>query len=269
MKDKRILITGHKGFIGSYLWNRLKQDNYVHGLDLPEMDITDMNNVEELCESTDYVFHMAAISDINSCEKDRARANLINVTGTLNILNAAKLANVKKVIFASSAAVYKPNSMYGVSKLNAEAYCNYYSMYQGLPVVTLRFFNIYGYGQNNNAIIPAIINKALKNEKPLITGNGLQTRDFIYIDDIVDACIKAADVIPYGISDVGTGEDTTINQLVRLIGELMNRKIEVEYGSGDVGILYSKADKKAWFNPKYSLKQGINKMLEAYGCKTL
>lgn len=291
MKNKIVAVTGGLGFIGSHLISRLNQNNDVVIVDdqssgniknIEDLDFTKIDtdfgditkvNLDKIFESVDYVFHMAAVTSVPQSVKDPLRSNEVNITGTLKVLEAARKCGVKKLIFSSSSAVYgeteilpiseknpiNPLSPYAVAKATGELYCNVYSEIYGLPTISLRYFNVFGPRQDPKsqyaAVIPIFIDKILKNESPIIYGDGEQTRDFVNVKQVVDANILAAQSKETGSYNIGLGKSTTINQLFEIIKESIGKDIEPVYEDERAGeIKYSVADiskaKSIGYSPK-------------------
>jgi len=204
----------------------------------------------------------------------------VNITRTLKVLEAAKNCDVKKLIFSSSSAVYgetevlpidekvpiNPMSPYAVAKATGELYCNVYSELYGLKTTSLRYFNVFGPRQDPEsqyaAVIPIFINKILKNERPVIYGDGEQTRDFVSVKKIVDANILAAESSKTGVFNIGLGKSTTINQLFEIIKESIGKDIEPVYEAERSGeIKHSVADisksLQIGFNPDEDYKDDL------------
>ena len=225
----KVLVTGGAGFIGSTLVKELilDKDTHVRVLDdlssgsmnnLGELSkkiefikgsITDVDIVEKACSNIDTVFHLAAKISVEDSIKNPLPTSSVNIGGTLNLLSSAKDNKVKRLIFSSSAAVYgsinpvptketasvSPESPYALQKYVGEKYCQYFSQYYGLDTVCLRYFNVYGPNQQESGGYAGVIYKFIKNSlngKPMnIEGDGEQTRDFIFVDDIIKANITA------------------------------------------------------------------------------
>lgn len=291
MKNKKIAVTGGFGFIGSHLISRLNEYNdlvivddqssgnikNIEHLDFSSIDtnfgdITKVN-LERIFEGVDYIFHMAAVTSVPQSVKDPLRSNEVNITGTLKVLEAARLCDVKKLIFSSSSAIYgeteilpiseknplNPLSPYAVSKATGELYCNVYSEIYNLPTISLRYFNVFGPKQDPKsqyaAVIPIFIDNLLKNKSPVIYGDGEQTRDFVSVKQVVDANILAAQSKETGSYNVGLGKSTTINQLFEIIKKSLGKNIEPVYREERAGeIKHSVADiskaKSIGYSPK-------------------
>jgi UDP-glucose 4-epimerase len=253
-------------------------------VELIEGSITDLPLLKKLFKNIDYVFHLAAIASVPRSIENPRECHDVNVTGTLNVLIAARDNKVKKVVNASSCAIYgdapglpkkedmpiNPLSPYAVAKLAAENYCQIFTRVYHLPTVSLRYFNIFGPGQNPDseysAVIPRFIKIAAQGKPLNIDGDGEQTRDFIYIKNAVNALILAAESNASGIYNIGSGKSTTINELVRIINRLTGNKASPTYGPPRVGdIKHSLGDiSKAatfGFTPKYSLEEGLKETI--------
>lgn len=291
MKNKKIAVTGGFGFIGSHLISRLNEYNDVVIVDdqssgniknIEHLDFSSIDtnfgditkvNLERIFEGVDYIFHMAAVTSVPQSVKDPLRSNEVNITGTLKVLEAARLCDVKKLIFSSSSAIYgeteilpiseknplNPLSPYAVSKATGELYCNVYSEIYNLPTISLRYFNVFGPRQDPKsqyaAVIPIFIDNLLKNKSPVIYGDGEQTRDFVSVKQVVDANILAAQSKETGSYNVGLGKSTTINQLFEIIKESLGKNIEPVYREERAGeIKHSVADiskaKSIGYSPK-------------------
>jgi UDP-glucose 4-epimerase len=265
MKNKKVVVTGGLGFIGSHLIERLNQKNDViivdnqssgsikniEGLDFTRIDtnfgdITE-TNLEQIFEGADYVFHMAAVTSVPQSVENPIRSNEVNITGILKVLEAARKCDVEKLVFSSSSAVYgetetlpitelnpiNPLSPYAVTKATGELYCNVYTEIYGLSTISLRYFNVFGPRQDPEsqyaAVIPIFINKLLKNENPIIYGDGEQTRDFVSVKDVVDANLLSAQSSATGVYNIGLGKSTTVNQLLEIIKNYMDKDIKPVY----------------------------------------
>jgi len=306
MKSKNVVVTGGAGFIGSTLSRELSKDNHVVIFDdlssgfLENIgDITEKNNVEfvkgtindiDLLQKTfkdvDYVFHQAAIASVVRSIEDPVKSNYVNVNGTLNVLVAAKDNKVKKVIQASSSSIYgdttispetenilpDPLSPYAIGKLAGEYYCKVFNETYNLSTASLRYYNVYGPNQDPTseyaAVIPNFITKILNNEPPIIYGDGKQTRDFVYVKDVVNANILAAESSASGVFNIANGKTITINELAKLIMKIANKNFKLIYKdvrSGDVKHSLadvSKAKEKLNYEPKFDLEKGLKETIE-------
>jgi UDP-glucose 4-epimerase len=305
----KYLVTGGAGFIGSHIVEELlDRDHEVIVLDnlhtgsikniepffqkksvsFIEGSITDLKLLKGLFNDIDGIFHEAAIPSVPRSLKNPLVTNENNVTGTLNVLLAARDTGIKRVIFASSSSVYgdtpvlpkheemKPNpkSPYAVSKLCGEYYCRVFSDLYGIKTSVLRYFNIFGPRQDPtseySAVIPKFISRILRNESPVIYGDGTQTRDFTYVKDVVHANIKAMESNSEGIFNVAYGSRTSLNDLARIIMEIQGVTIDIKYEvprQGDVhdSLADISAAKKVFkYTPAYTVKTGLMETIQWY-----
>ncbi|NWG09184.1 MAG: SDR family oxidoreductase [Nitrososphaerales archaeon] len=303
----RILVTGGAGFIGSHLVDKLLQDgfevivlddlsigrvtNIRHHLKdrrfkMIEGDIREEKVVKRAVKGVEVVIHEAAISSVEGSIKDPIKTHNINVNGTLNLLNLSIKEGVKRFVFASSASVYgdlnpphredsqpKPMSPYAVSKLSCEYYCKVFHRIYGLETICLRYFNVYGPRQikgSYSGVITNFIDKLKKDKPPVIFGDGLQTRDFIYISDVVEASLIAlkSDEGMGEVFNIATGKSITINEmaqtLIKLKGKNSLEPIHAEPRKGDIRHSYAsvnKAERILKFKARVSLKDGLKLLL--------
>lgn len=303
----KIVITGGAGFIGSHIaeyWNNLDADVHIidnlrsgfeknlegfNNIMLHKGSITDRNLTDRVLENADYVFNLAALISVPESLKKPEECIGINVNGLLNILDSAKVNNVKKVIHSSSAAVYgddprlpkdvhmkpKPQTPYGITKLDGEYYLQMYKEQYGLNTTSLRYFNVFGPRQDPNsqyaAAIPIFVFKALRNETLTIFGDGEQTRDFVYVKDVVNANVLAAengDVC--GVFNVANEKSITINELAELIIKTTNSSSKILYMDPRPGdIKHSLASIKETreslnFNPSYDLTTSLETTIKYF-----
>lgn len=302
----KIIVTGGAGFIGSHIVEHwVKQNADVHVLDnlssgykknieqfnitFHEGNITDKDLVFRLLEGADYVHHLAAMVSVPESVADPFGCVEINVKGLLNILEAAVKHKIKKIIHSSSAAVYgenpespktvkmrpMPKSPYGITKLDGEFYLDAYYQNYGLEAVSLRYFNVFGPRQDPNsqyaAAIPIFIQKALKNETITIYGDGEQTRDFIYVKDVVQANILAAlSEVKNGVYNVGNEKSITINELARLVISETGSSSKIVFENerpGDIkhslsSIAATRTD--LGFEPKHDLILGLKETIQYF-----
>jgi UDP-glucose 4-epimerase len=305
MDGKNIIVTGGAGFIGSNLTKQLSDTNHViiiddlstgHIKNIQNLitskkiefingTITNLELLQKTFKNVDYIFHEAAIPSVPRSIKDPLKTNAVNASGTLNILIAARDNHVKKVIYASSSSVYgdtptlpkkedmtpSPLSPYAVSKLSAEYYCDIFTRLYDLPTVSLRYFNVYGPWQDPTseyaAVIPKFITSILNDKSPILYGDGEQTRDFTFIDDVVTANILAAESNSTGIFNVAGGKRISINDLALLIIKTCGKELELQYQNPrDGDILHSLADvtraeDKFNFKSKFSITDGIEETI--------
>lgn len=305
LKELKILVTGGAGFIGSWVVDALlklgndvivydnfndfyqgKEKNIQHNLNkknftLIRGDILDYSTLIEAMDAIDLVIHEAAQANVRYSLSNPLIVHNINVTGTLNVLMAAKEAKVQKVINASSSSVYgipqklpinenhplRPNSPYALSKLLAEKYCHLFFELYELNVVTLRYFSVYGPRQRPDLVIHSFIKRVWENKPPLIYGDGTQTRDFTFIDDIVQATLLAAekDNIAGEIFNIGYGDRTNINEIAKAVIRLLGKegKIEPMYKPSYTGDFphtqadITKARELLSYEPKINLSDGL------------
>lgn len=281
MKNQKLLITGGAGFIGSNLASNLAEENEVIILDnlstgkmenIKELiikdnvkfihgSITDLELLQKCFVDVDYIFHLAALPSVPRSIKDPIISNEANVTGTLNLLVAARDASIKKVIFSSSSSVYgdtptlpktedmplNPLSPYAITKMTGEYYCKIFQELYDLQIVALRYFNVFGPKQNPDsqyaAVIPKFIAATLNNESPVIFGNGEQSRDFTFIKHVIDANILSCKSNKTGVFNVACGRRITINGLVGHINDILGKNIKPVYVDSRQGdIKHSLAD---------------------------
>jgi len=303
MKNKNIIITGGAGFIGTNIARTLADDNNVTIIDdlstgkieniqdlinenkikFIKGSITDLDLLKKSFKNVDYAFHQAALASVPQSFEDPVKTNNINLNGTVNVLIASRDNNVEKVVWASSCAVYgdntdlplketsstNPLSPYAATKLAGELYANIFSNVYNLPIVSLRYFNVYGPWQNPHgdyaAVIPLFISKILDDQPLVIYGDGKQTRDFIFVEDVVRANIFFAEKAENGVFNIGCGVKTSINEIAKIILKISNKNnteiIYKEKREGDIKDSFSDISKmkKTGFKPEYSLEAGIRK----------
>lgn len=293
MKNKKCIVTGGAGFIGSHIAEFLLNegvskvtiiDNMSTGrvenlktldhdrIELVCTDITE-SNLEHLFEGHDYVFHEAALISVPESIENPEKTNNVNIKGSFNVLNAAKKSNIKKVVSASSAAVYgetevlpnhedlalQPLSPYAVSKSTLELYSYTFNQTYNLKTACLRYFNVFGPRQNMasaySGVIPKFILALLQDKQPIIYGDGEQTRDFIYVKNIAKANIEIAKSDVCGVYNIAHGKRTSINELLHTICDIMGYDFNPDYQKAQIGdIKHSVAD--------------ITKAEEAFGFKS-
>jgi len=298
----RILITGGCGFIGSNLAEELSRDHDVVILDnlstgkfdnikdlnveFVKGDILDLNLLRRLARNVDCISHQAAVVSVPESIRNPVHAEEVNAKGTLNVLISARDSGIERVVNASSCAVYgnvdilpiredfppNPKSPYALTKLTAEYYCNVFSEIFGLKTISLRYFNVYGPKQNLDseyaAVIPKFIRRIANGEPPVIYGDGEQTRDFVYVKDVVRANIIALKSRECGTFNVATGNRVSINRLASMIAEIMGvnskfiygrpREGDIRHSQGDI----TKIKKILGFEPIYSMEEGLRETIE-------
>jgi UDP-glucose 4-epimerase len=298
--EQMLAITGGAGFIGSNLAQLLAQNNQVVIIDdlstgkqenlaginatLIEGSILDLDLLQSAFQGVKCVFHQAAIASVQKSVQDPIGTSRVGIEGTLNVLVAARDAGVKKVVYASSAAVYgdspqlpkkedmcpQPQSPYAVSKVAGEHFCRTFQELYGLETVALRYFNVFGPGQDPTSEYSGVISKfisAMANGlQPTIYGDGEQTRDFVYVKDVVRANIQASQS-GRGVYNIASGKRTSLNQLLAIIGEIFGRDPRPKYErarSGD--IRDSLADishaLEIGYMPEYSLESGLEETIK-------
>ncbi len=294
-----ILVTGAAGFLGSALANRLAADSHsVRGLDdlsagdparlSPQVlftrgDVNDRPKLWTLLQDVECVYHLAARVSVPESVLYPREYNAVNVGGTVSVMEAMRDAGVRRVVLVSSGAVYgeqgrqplsekqapDPRSPYAVSKLAAEYYVRTIGSLWGLESVALRVFNAYGPGQPLPAahapVIPRFLRQALQGGSLVVHGDGSQTRDYVYIDDVVEALAAAASArdVDRQVINVGSGQETSVRELARLAGAATGHKIEVLYSNADNGGVsrmradISLAGAKLNFRPRIALPEGL------------
>jgi len=303
------LVTGGAGFIGSHIADELlrrgasvrvldnfstgKRDNLREALshvDLIEGDVGDLETVRWAMAGASYVIHLAALSSVPHSVADPLAANQTNLVGTLNVLVAARDVGVHRVVYASSSAVYGedpvlpkredmltlPLSPYAVSKLAGEHYCRAFQHVYGLPTTVLRYFNVFGPRQDPtsqySAVIPRFIAALLQGEPPTIYGDGLQSRDFVYVADVVRANLLACES-PDGVGQVfniGSGERYTLLDLVSNLHQILDVSIEPRFTDprpGDIRHSYADIGQircMIEYQPDVSFYEGLERTVTWY-----
>ena len=305
----KAVVTGGAGFIGSHITEELMQRGY-HVIVIDDLSTGKMENIQHLLDEgnlnfvrgsitnlallqkffsdADYIFHQAAIPSVPRSIKNPLASNEVNVTGTLNVLSAARDQGIKKVIFASSSSVYgdtpnlpkredmtpNPQSPYAVTKLAAEYYCRVFTDVYGISTICLRYFNVFGARQNPDsqyaAVIPKFIKAINEGKSPVIFGDGEQTRDFTFIKDVVHANILAAESKAFGVFNIGKGDRISINQLAQIILKLNGKEnVKPLYENGRLGdIKHSLADiskaQSFGYKPEYDVEKGIIETIRSF-----
>lgn len=298
---EKAVVTGGAGFIGSHLAEELVGEGYsvtilddlsagkrenievlLKGKNVEFIlgSITDLPRLQKLFNGVDYIFHQAAFNSIAGSIADPLLVHEINTGSTLKVLMAAHDNRVKKVVFASSSSVYgntasipqneamapSPLSPYALTKLTGEYYCRIFGQLHGLSTVCLRYFNVYGSRQNAqsqySAVIPAFIQSIDQNQPPVIFGDGGQSRDFVFVRDVVRANILAAKNDAEGNYNIGSGQGITINQLAATMLQLMDKDMTPVHEDSRPGeVAQSLADitqaKNFGYEPQWSLKDGL------------
>lgn len=305
----RYLVTGGAGFIGSNLVKGLLQrgehvrvlDNFSTGrrqnlagieseIELIEGDICDFWTALDACRDIDFVLHQAALPSVNRSVENPLTANHANINGTLTMLECARRNNVKKFFFASSSSVYgdtptlpkredmlpSPLSPYAVNKITGEYYCRIYSTLYHMPCIAFRYFNVFGPNQDPQshyaAVIPKFITALLNDEQPTIFGDGYQSRDFTYVDNVVGAITTVCnmDKVTPGEYNLACGDQITLRDLVKYLNEIIGKKIEPRFDEPRPGdIKHSFADvslvqKTFGIKPAIGFREGLEKAVAFY-----
>jgi UDP-glucose 4-epimerase len=303
---KRAVVTGGAGFIGSHLAEELVRRGYRaivvddlssgklaniepfrDEIEFVHASVTDGTALLKAFDGADYVFHLAAIASVPRSIEDPATSLEVSVSGTLNVLLAAIKNGVKKVVLASSSAVYGdspglpkredmapcPVSPYALGKLTAENYCSVLGGVYHLPTACLRYFNVYGPRQDPGsqyaAVIPRFITGVLTGSPPVIFGDGEQTRDFVFVADVVAANLLVAESDLCGTFNISGGAAITMNQLAGEVMKLAGRRLTPVHQEARPGdIRHSLADisraREFGFEPRYSLGSGLAETLKWY-----
>ncbi|MHB1697973.1 MAG: NAD-dependent epimerase/dehydratase family protein [bacterium] len=301
----KILVTGGAGFIGSHVADELIArgndvviiDNLSTGFEynvnpkakLIKADITDFKKVEKIFseELPEIIYHFAAQIDVRKSVSDPLFDAQTNIMGTLNLIKVSNDNKIKKFIFSSTGgAIYGdtdarptpenhpewPLSPYGIAKLATDKFLNYYSEIFGLKYVSLRYANVYGPRQNpygEAGVVAIFLNRMLQGEQPVINGDGNQTRDYVYVEDIVEANILAFENLDKtGIYNVGTSVEISVNDLFKEINKNFDNKYKEVHGQAKLGeqktscLSYEKINKDMGFIPKTNFSEGIKKTYE-------
>jgi len=300
----KVLVTGGAGFIGKHLVRSLLEKNYVvtifdnfsnstkdsiaslvsMGAKIIEGDIIRPDEILDAVKDQDVVIHLAAKISVQESISNPTETFQVNVDGTRNVLNGCKKHSVKKIIVASSAAVYgeslpnvklteesktNPISFYGKSKVKMEQIIKDFVLEHNINYIILRFFNIYGVGQSDE--YAGVITKFIKNmtqNKPLeIFGDGMQTRDFVSVYDVINSIQNAISNYKSGIYNIASGKVITIKELAEMIISISGKKLEIKYTAPKKGdIMFSQADitlakNNLGYQPKFELREGIIQLL--------
>jgi nucleoside-diphosphate-sugar epimerase len=311
MVTAKYLVTGGAGFIGSHIAETLLRqgesvrvlDNLTTGrqinleafkghpgrVEILHGDLRDPEIVKKAVAGTEVVFHQAALASVPRSIADPVASLEINVNGTQNVLLAARDAGVRRVVFASSSAIYgdapvlpkreempaAPMSPYAVQKLSGELLCGVFTRIYGLETVALRYFNVFGPRQDPAseyaAVIPRFLTMLLEKKRPIIFGDGEQTRDFVYIENVVRANLLAAKV-PAAVGqaiNIACGERISLNAVLHIAGELLGTQIDAEYREPRVGDVrdsvadISKAQQLLGYTPEINFREGLARTLSS------
>ncbi len=303
---ERVLVTGGAGFIGSHIVDSLLSGGYQVGVldnlatgdlanlqhhqgsfELHRTDLRDWEAVRSSVRGYDAIMHQGALVSVTRSVEDPLATNGTNVTGTVNVLRAAVDSGVRKVVYASSSSVYgetdvlpkredlptRPVSPYAVSKLAGECYCVAFAKVYGLKTVSLRYFNVYGPRQKPgpySGVIPGFIKAVQGGQPPIIFGDGNQSRDFTFVDDVVQANLLGltTDLAAGEVMNIGAGNPHTVNELAKMVLAILDRKdlspVHEEGRSGDVRASYAdigKAARLLGYRPRVGLEDGLRRIL--------
>ncbi len=303
----KYLITGGAGFIGSNIVTELVKrgervrvlDNFSTGrrenllplldkIQLIEGDLTDMETVREAVNGMDFALHQGALPSIPRSIEHPIGSNNTNVSGTLNLLIASKDAKVKRLVYASSSSVYgnsselpkvetqkpSPLSPYAVSKLAGEHYCQVFYRVYGLETVILRYFNVFGYNQDPystySAVIPKFISCMSRKESPTIFGDGLQSRDFTFVSNVVEANLKATESNSAvgEVINIASGRSYSLLDLIAKINSILSFEIEPVFNSPKIGEIkhsladITKANKLLDYFAQVDFEEGLKKTIQ-------
>ena len=298
----RYLVTGGAGFIGSNTVDELVRrghsvvvlDNLSTGkaanlatiiskIQFLQESVTNLEKLREACRAVDCVIHLAAQVSVPRSVQDPIETNLVNVDGTLNVLVAARDARVKRIVFASSCAVYgktpilpidetvplAPISPYGISKQVGEAYGQAFQQLYGLEFVALRYFNVFGPRQDPSSAYSGVLSlfstAILQASQPTVYGDGEQSRDFVYVANVVEAILLAAEVknAPGHAFNIGTGNRSTLNQTLALLEKITGRSVKAKHATSREGdIRHSQADialakNLLGYSPRVGFEEGL------------
>jgi UDP-glucose 4-epimerase len=306
----KYLVTGGAGFIGSHIVEALAQhrheivilDNLFSGnianiqpflkkknIAFIQGSVTDLSLLQQILEDVDGIFHEAAIASVQQSVQNPLETHDVNSTGTLNVLIAAQDCGVKKIVCASTAAVYGNNphlpkredmipellSPYAVSKLTGEYYCSVFSKLYGIKTVSLRYFNVFGPRQDSGSEYSGVISKFIaqaRQSKPItIFGDGTQTRDFVFVSDVVSANILAMKSGVQGVFNIGCGVQTSLNELAETAKNIVGIDVPVIYGPSREGDIkkscadISRARTMLGYVPEFPLKEGLERTVSRLG----
>jgi len=305
----RYLVTGGAGFIGSHIAERLLRqghevrilDNFStsfpenlealpEGYELIEGDLRNRADVERSVEGVEVIFHQAALPSVPRSIEDPLTSNAVNVEGTLNLLWVAHHAKVRRLMFASSSSVYgenpespkredmplQPLSPYAATKAMGEYYCKIFNDLYGLETVCLRYFNVFGPRQDPSSPYSGVISKFIDNilskTTPVIFGDGKQTRDFVYVKDVVRAnllAMESQNIQGGEVFNIATGEQRDLLTLLKLINHITGKNIEAQYKPARKGDIkhsladISKAEKILAYQPSFTLEEGLFELLKS------
>ena len=302
----KILITGGAGFIGSSLSKRLVEDGHevvvldslLRGNKLDrdtfekirfiKGDVCDLDTVIEASSGCDLVFHFAAVLGVDIVADNPVETMDVEVIGTRNVVSAAEVNNIKKIMYASTSGIYghsaiesalteevlvDPRTSYAMAKRYNEIYLASHYEEKGLDVISVRFFNVYGSSQDNRMVVPRFFEQAAKNENITVFGSGDQTRDFTYIDDTVEACVRLIDINGCHIVNIANETEWKIIDLANAIKEIANSDSEISYIEAPSKRYDYEVERRVGssekllrlvgYKPETSLKEGLQKIYKS------
>ena len=304
----RAMVTGGAGFIGSHITERLVREGHdvrvvdsfrtgkrtnldvassLGNVEIVEADVRDAPQLDSLMDGVDVVFHQAAVVSVPYSVEHPQETHDVNLQGTLNVLFAARRRGVKRIVFAGSAAAYgddpelpkresmfpAPSSPYGVEKLASERYLAACAPLYGVETVTLRYFNVFGPRQDPSSpysgVISIFVERALRGDRVTVYGDGTQSRDFVFVEDVVEANLRAATTpgVSGRVYNVATGNETTVNELAAMLGRVVGRELAVAYEPRRPGdILKSLADigrarADLGYAPRIGIEAGLERLV--------
>jgi nucleoside-diphosphate-sugar epimerase len=305
----RYLVTGGAGFIGSHIVDELVRrqqevvvlDDLSSGkatnlrsvgeqIDFRRGSVTELDAVRKACDGVDYVVHLAARTSVPQSIKDPIDTNLVNVDGTLNVLVAAREARVKRFVFAASSAAYgdslslpkietmapAPISPYGITKYVGELYAQVFGRTDGLENVSVRYFNVFGPRQDPSSQYSGVLSRfmlaVLRQEPPVIFGDGQQSRDFIYVSNVVDITLRACEARDVSglVFNAGTGTRISLNEVLHLLSKITGQSLQPKYENPRAGdIRDSQADiamarRVLGYEPRFPFEEGLRRTWEWY-----
>lgn len=305
----RYLVTGGAGFIGSNIVDELlrrghdvtvlddfssgKEENLAHvsnKIRLIRGDMCDLETAREACDGADYVVHLAARTSVPRSVKDPIESNRVNIDGTLNVLVAARDAQVRRLVYSASSSAYgetptlpkvetmptAPISPYGVTKLVGEMYAQVFGRAYGLENVSIRYFNVFGPRQDPTSQYSGVLSRfmlaVIEGAAPVVYGDGEQSRDFTYVDNVVDVTLRACEApgVSGQVFNGGTGSRISLNEVLKLLGKLTGESIRAKYDQPRNGdILHSQADislatQLLGYRPHVNFEDGLGRTWKWY-----
>jgi nucleoside-diphosphate-sugar epimerase len=308
---QHILVTGGAGFIGSHLTGALLArgarvrvlDNFATGrrenlapfardIEIHEGDLRDAAACRAACQGVETIYHLGALGSVPRSVEDPLTTNAVNVGGTLHLLIAAREAGIRRLVFSSSSSVYgdtpvlpkheamrlHPRSPYAVSKLAGEEYCRAFHLTYGMETVALRYFNVFGPRQDPNslyaAVIPRFLSALTEGRRPVIYGDGRQSRDFTYVTNVIEANLLAgtapATAVAGGVFNIACGEQVTVEEVLAGIAALLGREGASEHRAPRPGdVRHSHADiaaarERLGYRPQVRFREGLAQTVQAY-----